>query len=185
MCLVATAPRPPSALDLGVAALRRHQPGDAEGLAAAVGASMQDLLPWMPWASAEAAEPSFQRRRLEELGARWEGGSEFSYAVLAPSGEVIGSIGLHDRIGPGALEIGYWLHTAHLGRGIATAAAGALTEAALGLPKVTRVEIHCDQANTRSWRIPERLGYRLDRLVDDAPVAPGECGKLMVWLFDG
>jgi RimJ/RimL family protein N-acetyltransferase len=51
--------------------------------------------------------------------------------------------------------------------GYATSAAGALTGVALSLPGVTRVEIRCDVANLASASVPRRLGYRLDRVVDD------------------
>ena len=50
--------------------------------------------------------------------------------------------GLHRRIGPAALEIGYWLHPDYPGRGYATKAVSALTEAALSLHHINRVEIH-------------------------------------------
>ena len=45
-----------------------------------------------------------------------------------------------------------------------------------------RVEIHCDEANVRSAAIPERLGYRLDRIEDDEIATPGETGRSMIWI---
>jgi len=45
------------------------------------------------------------------------------------------------------------------------------------------VGIHCDEANIASTAIPVRLGYRLDRVQDDAPVAPSETGREMIWIF--
>src|SRR5262249_60537312 len=69
-------------------------------------------------------------------------------------------------------------------RGFATAAAEALTSAALGLPGVRRVEIHCDEANVASAAIPRKLGYRLDRVVAHEPEAPGESGRRMIWVRD-
>ena len=58
--------------------------------------------------------------------------------------------------------------------------AGSEVVGAMGLG---RVEIHCDEANHRSAAIPRRLGYRLDRVEDDAIAAPGESGRSMVWVF--
>jgi RimJ/RimL family protein N-acetyltransferase len=73
--------------------------------------------------------------------------------------------------------------TSASGHGHATAASRALTEVALTLPGIERVEIHCDQANLRSQRVPERLGYRLDR-IDPVPVAaPAETGHCMIWIY--
>jgi len=57
-----------------------------------------------------------------------------------------------------------------------------LTDAALAIDDVDRVEIHCDQANVRSAAVPERLGYRLDRIEDDEIVVPGETGRSMIWV---
>jgi RimJ/RimL family protein N-acetyltransferase len=53
---------------------------------------------------------------------------------------------------------------------------------ALALPGVSRAEIHCDEANTASAAIPRRLGYRLDRIEERKPEAPGESGRLMIWV---
>ena len=80
------------------------------------------------------------------------------------------------------MEIGYWLRADATGRGIVTAAARALTDAAPALPGVDRVEIHCDEANVRSAAVPRRLGYRLDRIEPDHISAPGDLGRSMIWV---
>jgi RimJ/RimL family protein N-acetyltransferase len=110
------------------------------------------------------------------------GGFGLLYVVTVDQ-RAVGSIGLHARIGAGALEIGYWIHSAFTGHGIATTCAGALTTAALALPDVTRVEIHCDEANVRSAAIPRRLGYRLARVEPAQITAPGEVGRDMIWVY--
>ena len=115
----------------------------------------------------------------------WEAGSDFNYGIWSEDEqELRGGCGLHARIGPGALEIGYWVARKHTGRGYAKAAARALTQAALSLPGITRVEIYCDEANVRSAAIPRALGYRLDRVDEDEIRAPREVGRGMVWVFD-
>jgi len=71
-------------------------------------------------------------------------------------------------------EIGYWVRSDRTGRGYATAAARALTRAALqASPLVHRVQIRCDPANLASAAIPPKLGYRLD-----------EAGSQLVWVLD-
>jgi RimJ/RimL family protein N-acetyltransferase len=174
---------PPELLDAGNVRLRRHNVGDAEGITEAVVASIAELRPWMPWATEEATDVGFQRQRLESAVASWEAGSDFSYVVVDDEDRVLGVMSLMARIGPDALEIGYWLRSDFTGRGIATACVGALTKAALALPHVVAVEIHCDEANVRSAAIPRRLGYRLDRIDQDKITAPGEIGRLMIWMF--
>ncbi len=48
---------------------------------------------------------------------------------------VLGGSGLHTRIGPGALEIGYWVQADHIGKGYATEVCAALTRSR-GHPKL-------------------------------------------------
>jgi RimJ/RimL family protein N-acetyltransferase len=55
-----------------------------------------------------------------------------------------------------------------------------LTRILLSLPRINRVEIHCD--DLRSAAVAERLGYRLDRIEDDGVNAPAESGRGMVWI---
>jgi len=89
------------------------------------------------------------------------------------------------RIGPGGLEIGYWVHAAHVRRGIATLAAGALTDAALRLGGVDHVEIHHDEANLASGAVPARLGFRdLGVFRGEPNPAPGGTGRDIRWRMD-
>lgn len=174
---------PPETLELPRGVLVRLRESHSELMSDAVLASLDHLKPWMPWANPEAGSPAVQRERCQAVQEQWSSGSDYHYALLAgESGPVIGGFGLHRRIGPGGIEIGYWLHVDHVGRGYATAAAEALTQAGLSLDDVTRVEIHVDEANTRSAAIPPRLGYRLDRVFEREPEAPGESGRIQVWI---
>ncbi|WP_395296728.1 GNAT family N-acetyltransferase [Kitasatospora hibisci] len=176
--------RPPELLQLaGGVSLQRRSVAHAAALNAAVRANLEHLRPWLEWAAA-APSPA-QTEELARAGsAAWDAGTDFIYLVGldARPGSVIGSFGLHGRIGPGALEIGYWVSAEHVGRGIATTAAEALTAAALALPGIERVEIHCDQANGASAAVPRKLGFRLDRTADAAVRAPGETGRQQIWV---
>ncbi|MFJ8042498.1 GNAT family N-acetyltransferase [Kitasatospora sp. NPDC096147] len=176
--------RPPEliALPNGVH-LRRRSLADSERLNAATVGNLDHLRPWMEWAA--TAPTLAQTRELAVAGVTaWEDGTDFMYlaGLDEDPGSVVGAFGLHGRIGPGALEIGYWVSASHTGRRIATESAAALTEAALALPGITRVEIRCDEANHLSAAIPRRLGYRLDRTDDFTPTAPAETGRKLIWV---
>ena len=163
--------------------LRRVHADHAAAIAAAVGISLEELRPWMAWATREAAEPRTQLIRVAEADELWEAGSDFIYSVLLrPGPTVVGEIGLHRRVGDGGMEIGYWIDSRFAGNGIGTEAARLLTGVALALDGVTRVEIHCDEANQASAAIPRKLGYQLDRIDRIDPEAPGESGRRMVWV---
>jgi len=175
---------PPERIAIDGALLRRERLGDEVLIAPTVRANLEHLRPWMPWATAANASRAAQRRRLEQCERAWKDDGDYTFLLLDPEGvTLLGIVGLHRRIGPGAIELGYWLSRDAVGKGLATAAARALTTAALNLPDVDRVEIHCDEANSRSRKIPERLGYRLDRIEEDGVQAPGEVGRAMIWVY--
>jgi len=184
--------QPPERVAAGPVLLRRLRADDAEAVARAVEASLEHL---GPWATLEASDTASQRAWIIEADGLWEAATDFIYAVLrarggakaaaaVADGELIGTFGLHRRIGPFAIEMGYWIHAAYAGRGFGTAAARALTPVALALPDVHRVEIHCDVANAASAAIPRGLGYRLDRIEQRGPQAPAETGRHMVWVLE-
>lgn len=135
----------------------------------------------MSWASAdplEAGLSSFVRQSV----ASFRRAEEFHYAIWDDAASLlVGGAGLHPRLGPGRIEIGYWVREGWLRRGIATAAAGALTSAAFAMPGIEEVHIHCDEANVASAGVPRRLNFRLVRTVEDSVDAPAEIGRSMEW----
>lgn len=175
--------RPPEELPAGPVTLVRYRGDETGALLRAASESLDHLRPWMPWA-AEPPTLEAQSAWVRQSVDQWATGEMFSYWLRGPGGELVGGAGLHRRLGPGAVEIGYWVRADRTRRGYATAAAAALTTAGFSLPGIERVEIHCDEANVASAGVPKRLGYRLDRVEDDAVQAPGETGRSMVWMID-
>jgi len=163
--------------------LRRLTADDATALSRAATESLEHLRPWMPWATPEGTSYETQHERLLGPATMWNSGSGYEYGIFLPDGTMVGGCGLHRRIGPSALEIGYWVHVAYTRRGIATASAGALTDVGFGLRGVERMEIHCDEANVASAAVPPRLGYRLTGRVDHEQEAPGEVGSRLIWVL--
>jgi ribosomal-protein-serine acetyltransferase len=174
---------PAEVLSHGQVTLRRWRPDDAAALLAAVIESQEHLGRWMHWA--DGYDQDRAAEYLRECQAEWASGDAFAYAIIVAD-QIVGSAGLHNRVGDGGLEIGYWVHARWTGRGIATDAAAALTAAALAIPGIDRVEIHHDAANPASGRVPAKLGYaRLgERPTRDLwPRAHGETGTDIVWQF--
>src|SRR6185436_1084270 len=86
------------------------------------------------------------------------------------------------RVGDGAREIGYWIATAHAGKGLATESTGALVRVGFEVERLERVEIHCDPANVRSLAIPRKLGFRHEgTLRARTPRRRGEPADRMIW----
>jgi RimJ/RimL family protein N-acetyltransferase len=139
--------------------LRCWHPADAAQLKAAIDASREHLIPWMPWAQQEEPLENYIGR-LRQFRGRFDLDQDFVYAVFSrDESQVLGSSGLHTRGGSYAREIGYWIHVDYIGQGYATETAGALTKVAFEIEGMDRVEIHCDPANLSSAAVPKKLGY--------------------------
>jgi RimJ/RimL family protein N-acetyltransferase len=160
--------------------IRTWRSDDAPALVQAVAANLEHLRPWMPWI---AHEPSTVDDRIA-LFRGWEearlAGQDVTYGLFF-DGEVIGGTGLHGRIGPGGLEIGYWVTAERTRQGVATEAARALTGVAFRRPGVDRIEIHHDQDNVASAGIPRALGFEMVERRAVEPTAPGESGVHWIW----
>ncbi|NLU76203.1 GNAT family N-acetyltransferase [Streptomyces sp. HNM0575] len=173
--------RPPELLRHDRAVLRRWRVADADVAYRVVAESIDHLRPWMPWAG-EGHSPDASLEFVTRCEREWAEGQAYNYAVSV-AGSTVGSCSLMRRIGPGGLEIGYWIHPSWTRRGLATSAASALLRAAFELPGVEVVEIHHDEANEASGGVPRRLGFTEveRRPAIEGPSAPGESGVEVVW----
>jgi ribosomal-protein-serine acetyltransferase len=149
-------PEPDEVIEHGQVTLRRFREDDLDVVYRAVTESLAHLYPWMPWAAGYTRQSAAEF--LAKSARDWADGNEYNYAIIA-DGSLAGSCGLMARIGPGGLEIGYWVHRAYTRRGLATAASAALVEQAFRLPGVDRVEIVHDELNVASAGVPRKLGF--------------------------
>jgi ribosomal-protein-serine acetyltransferase len=182
--------RPDEVIEHGPVVLRRYRPDDLDALLEAVSESLGQLRPWMPWAADYSRDSAMEF--LAGSDQRWEDGTEFNYAITVTTagttagttpgaGALAGGISLMTRVGPGGLEIGYWVRRAYTRRGLATAASAALVAQAFRLPGVDRVEIMHDELNVASRGIPRKLGFtEVERRPMDMP-APRGSGIGVVW----
>ena len=171
----------PERIDLDDVHLRRLTLDDVDAVHLAIKDSFAEIHPWMPWCT-EPVKLEDQREFVERTFVNWAKATSFEYGLFDAEDRLLGVISLMDRVGPGGLEIGYWLRTDATGKGLITRAAHALTELALNLPEITRIEIHCDAANLRSAAVPRRLGFRLEREIEQKITAPGESGREQHWV---
>ena len=176
-------PTPPPRIETERLVPRCWVPADARLFESALRTSREHIGAWVPPAWDEPSELIEITQRLEKFRAEFHAGVGFVYAILnAAETEVLGEAGLMPRLGAGTLEIGYWIHVDHVGRGLATETTRALTLAGLALPEVGRIEIHCDPANLPSAAVPRKLGYRLTDPPDldaSSPEAPARDDPLV------
>ena len=170
----------PSSMSRGELTVRLWRPDDVPALAAAIAANLDWLRPWLPWVGEEPLE----LERRHELVRRWReqhaAGLDATYGIFL-DGEIAGGTGLHQRIGPGGLEIGYWVAGAVARRRVATTTAALLTLAGLAAFGVDRIEIHHAVENHRSAGVPQLLGYRRCGPFMAEPLGPGLSGERVRW----
>jgi len=163
--------------------VRCWDPTDAVLLKTAVDESLEHLRPWMPWASDEPQDLQAKIKLLRRFRGKFDLGQDFVYGVFSPDEDkVLGSSGLHTRVGKEAREIGYWIHVDHINQGLATEVAAALTKVAFEIDGLQRVEIHCDPDNARSAAIARKLGFIHEGTLRRRTIgAQGEWRDSMIW----
>jgi len=173
---------PPEGIDHDDLELRRWVPDDAAVLHEVIIRNVDHLRPRMPWIAAEPLVVADRRDLIEKWELAWRAGGDAVFAIRR-DGVALGACGLHRRLGPGGLEIGYWVDVDHQRQGIATAATEALTNLAFTVSDIDRVEIHHDVTNLASARIPQKLGYvrLLDLVGVERALAPADIGTDCVW----
>jgi RimJ/RimL family protein N-acetyltransferase len=151
----------PAAIVLDDALVRAWTPADEPAFAAVLASSEAHLRRWTPRLIDGKVPGQTLAERLASHAEKFASGEEWVYGVFDAAGTVLGGCGLYPRIGPGAMEVGYWLAAHATGRGLATRAARALVGASFAMPGIERVEIRCEAANLASARVPQRLGFQL------------------------
>ncbi len=172
--------RLPERIEAGELLLRRWTVDDAEALGRLVAENAQHLRPWMPWMEEEPRTLAERIALIRGWEDEWKAGGDVLLAVVR-DGELAGSCGMHRRIGAGGVELGYWIAVPHLRQGVASAVAMALTNAALGLAGMDRVEIHHDVNNFASAGVPAGLGFEPVGQEPGDASAPAASGVERMW----
>ncbi len=181
MSAVRTISPAPSEIHVGDYVVRRYETSDAPALVRAVTESLSHLLPWMPWAAYEPQSIEQKEDLIRTWAGEWDSGTNFTMGIFLGE-RVVGGSGLHLRGAENTVEIGYWVHADFLGKGIATMVSQSLTELAFAIwAEIDIVEIHHDEANIASGRVPLRLGFQHVRTVERIPEAPSESGVGFHW----
>jgi RimJ/RimL family protein N-acetyltransferase len=161
--------------------LRCWEPRDAALLKTAVDESLQHLQD-MPWSVHEPQTLDQKIELLRGFRAQFDCDEDYVYGIFDLTEQrVLGGTGLHARHEEGAREIGYWIHTDHTDKGLATEAAAAMTRVGFELLGLDRVEIHCAPANARSARVAKKLGYAHEATLKRRLPLKGNKRDTMVW----
>lgn len=165
--------------------LRCYIPDDAAKLQASINSSIQHLLPWIPWAMEDPQDIDWMARFIRQVRGQFDLGQDAVFGIFDKGEkEIIGGTGLHNRVGKDAREIGYWINAAHIGKGYATEAVRALIKTGFEIEGLQRIEIHCSADNTRSFNIPQKLGFTHEATLKNYSAnRQGQLQDEMIWTF--
>ena len=140
--------------------VRCYETRDAPLLKEAIDSSLEHLQPWMPWALDEPQALEQKIELVESFRSSFVAGENFTYGIFAADeAEVLGGTGLHPRVGPGGLEIGYWVRASATRQGIVTESTAALMRAGFEVCAADRIEIRIEPRNEASFGVPRKLGF--------------------------
>ncbi|HEY2209664.1 MAG TPA: GNAT family N-acetyltransferase [Gaiellaceae bacterium] len=140
--------------------IRCYDPRDAPLLKDAIDSSLEHLRPWMPWAADEPQTLDEKTDLVKLFRSEFDTGENFICGIFSPDEtEQVGATGLHPRIGPGGLEIGYFVRASAIRQRIATESSAALTRVGFEVCNADRIEIRIDPRNQASFGVPRKLGF--------------------------
>jgi len=138
--------------------IRRYEPGDAPLLFEAASESIERIFPWLEW-----CHPGYRLEEASEWVRRcatlWEEGREYNFVIVDSANRFLGGCGLNQIQRDHRLaNLGYWVRTSEVGRGVATAAVRELRQFAFSQTDLIRLEIVVALGNTGSRRVAEKSG---------------------------
>ncbi|MGH8875619.1 MAG: GNAT family N-acetyltransferase [Acidimicrobiia bacterium] len=143
--------------------LRRFHRRDAEALAEAVLASIDDLTLWLPWAS-----PDYRREDavqfIRDSMQAWREAKAHDFGIgLTGDPRHVGNASIwHVSRANAVGEIGYWIRSDKTSRGVATEATERLLRLGFEEMGMHRITLRIAVGNRASERVAEKLGFTME-----------------------
>lgn len=152
--------------------LRMPQTGDGEVVNRAIASSIDELKAWLPFAQTMPT-PEDTEANIRQSIASFVSRTALRFLIFnKDTEEFIGTTGFHNIDWEvQKLEIGYWIDTKHSGNGYMVEAIEKLCSYALDDLEIKRVEIRTESENLKSRAVPEKLGFRLEGILENDDVS--------------
>ena len=145
--------------------IRCYRPEDVSQFRELVERNREHLRPFMEWIDSFSGNDQELLDLLLGFRGRCDLAQDYTFGIFHRDDDrFIGGTGLHPRVGPNALEIGYWIGHPYVRRGYASQVVRMLTRVALERMGAARVEIHIHTDNLASMGVPEPQGFRREGL---------------------
>ena len=150
---------------------------DAAEIAAAVQFSINELLPWMVWASPDYGPADAEIWAAKKL-------DPYPFVMTTQAGEIIGTTGLNglDEVNKRA-NLGYWLRSDQVGHGYATRATKLVARFGLEVVGLERIEVVMSVRNEPSRAVAERSGATYEGVARSRLLYDGEPHDAHIFSF--
>jgi ribosomal-protein-serine acetyltransferase len=171
-----------NALSDGNLLIRPFRAEDINPMYEAVRESIKEVSPWLPW-----CHPDY---RIEDTSAfimsredAWRNEGEYGFAVCdVKSGELLGGVGISqvNQIYKCA-NLGYWVRTSCVGRGVASSAARLAARFGIEELGLQRIEILVATGNHASQRVALKAGAMREGVLRKRLLINGEPQDAVVY----
>lgn len=159
--------------------LRSFTIEDAGLLFEAVSGSRQHLRPWLSWVDATTRQEHSLQFIQQTL--HWQHNQEGLVLGIFQNRKIIGEIGLHHwdhKLKKG--QIGYWINKENEGKSILFRCLQRFVDFLFAKLLLNKIEIHFMPHNTRSAKIAERLGCKVEGVLRQSHLKDGKLEDLVV-----
>ena len=153
----------------GITTLRHPTEADAPAVGAMVQDTLEQLQPWMPWATPDYGADD----ALEWIQGAFDS-TEHRF-LITEGDQVVGACGLN-RLDPlhRTANLGYWLHADAVGKGHATRATKLVAAYGLAEESIELVYIEMSTRNEPSRAVAERAGAHYEGVLRSRLLLHGE-----------
>lgn len=153
---------------------------DAEVVYGLIDDSRDELLPWLPWVTM-MKDILDEQHFLTKVMAHFATGDSLNLVILYHS-QPVGMISFNKFNNlDNSTEIGYWLATKFVGKGIMQRAVMGMCELGFTEYQVNKIEIHAAVENARSNKVAERTGFHLDGLIRASELLEDGYHDVYIW----
>lgn len=140
--------------------IRCYRPTDALLFKKCIDESIDHLKPFMPWAKYEPQSLAQKEERLYIFSDDFDYNRDYTFGIFdKDESKLIGSCGLHKRVGDRAFEIGYWININEINKGFAIETTAALSKAAFDYLDIDKIFLFHLVENYASEKIPLKLNF--------------------------
>lgn len=161
---------------------------DHKNVHQAIKESYADLKPWVQWNPDHMLDENNCETWCIEANAKSVKGEELHMLIIErETQKLVGLVGLYGiNWQSKTFHIGYWCVSGFSGNGYITEAVKVLTEHLLEIVRASKIYITTDEKNTKSWKLAERTGFTLDKIVENERLNPqGKCRNTRIYSITG